>query len=143
MTVTQNMKFILVLFCTFSVVFSAPPRQTQVNIDLHGSPARRSGIVVHHIGPAESANVQVSHKHEYRGNDGLVGHTNVHITHGDQDRKQERTEIRLSGVGYSGTSGGFHSTTAIRGASGTQGQIVAYGTGLTVPAHISGNINLF
>lgn len=123
------MKFILVLFCTFTLVISAPPRQTQVKIDVNGSSARRAGVVIHHSGPAERANVQVSHKHEYEGNDGIVGHTNVHITRDVYTRIPERTEIRLSGGGG--------------GASGTQTKIVAYGTGLTLPGHISGNIRLY
>lgn len=125
------MKFIVVLLCVFSVVLSAPPRQTLVKIDLYSSPSSRAGVTVHHSGPEQSTNVQISHKQEHRGNDGLTGH--VHITHDDRERKQERTEINLSGVGHSGTDGG----------SGTQGKIVAYGTGISVPRQITGNLSLF
>lgn len=121
------MKFILVLFCIFCVVFSSPPRpprETKVIIDVNGSPGRRAGVIVHTSG---------------QGGVGSIGNTNVFVSHGDHRENQGRSEVRVSSAGHSGTSGSFHGSTQIRGASGTgaHGRIVAYGSG---PRHISANI---
>lgn len=159
------MNIILILFCTLSAIFASPPRDAKVKIDLHGVPGVRAGISVHqngHVqsGHVERANIHISHQQDnsarsetrgvitsngYGVNDGLIGHTNVHITHSDNGRNHERGEIRMSGAG----GGSFHSTAELRGTSGSSGlqashgKIVAYGSGLTLPGHLSGNINLF
>lgn len=54
------MKLVLIFFCTFSAVFSAPPRQTQVNIDINGSSTCRAGVRMNHNGPVEIAIVVIA-----------------------------------------------------------------------------------
>lgn len=134
---TQNMNSILVLLfvvCIFSVVFGA---ETQVQVGIYGRPILP---VVHYIGSVESTNAQISYDHGISGNDALTGQ--IRITHNDHDGRQDRTEIHLSGVGHAGTGGNIRSTTGVRGSLGN-GQIVAYGTRISVPGYITGNIKLY
>ncbi len=80
MNLCDNMKLILVLFCTLSVVYSRPPAQSQVKIDVHRNPGLGTDIRVNHSGHVEGGAVHVSHK-------------------------QERNDFHLSGGPHSGASG--------------------------------------
>lgn len=109
------MKFVLVLFCTLSVVYSRPETQVKINVNNSSGFRAGTGVLVQHSGGVESRNVHVAHNHE-------------------------RTEVNVNGVGRSGS---YHDTSVnVDGSSGSQSRIVIHG--LRLPSgRLSGNINLF
>lgn len=132
------MNIIVVIFCVFSVAVSSPPPRNsgQLNINVHGIPG--GNIVVQHSAHnSQSGHVGRADIQVVRREDSGIGV--IATGHGGNEGYSGRTQIRVSTGGQTSGVGNFHSSTDIRGHSGSASnvKVVAHSSGQVRSGHIN------